>query len=340
MQRQIEQLLREAWEVTSVAAKRFLQIDGTHWAAAFAFNAVFSLFPLIILFVTLAAFFVDRENAGQAIITYAEGYVPLDGAMRDRIFGSISKVIEARKEAGLVALPILFWSALQCFNTLVLVTNRAWGNQDYNWWRLPLRGLTLLGVTAAAVLLGMAAPALASIGQSWLLTADGLGSWVYTVWGFVVPFLVLFFSLALFYRLAPSRQTRFAEVWVAAACATLLLLATQRLFVVYIKHFATLSAVYGVFGGFMALMLWIYLTGCGFIFGACLCAALANRVDPDARQLELEPGTVRGQGGHVEAASESQASAIAEREARRSGGQKKLGGSRGVVRRKLEDTQA
>ena len=104
MQRQIEQLLRKAWEVSSVAAKRFLQIDGTHWAAAFAFNAVFSLFPLIILFVTLAAFFVDRENAGQAIITYAEGYVPLDGAMRDRIFGSISKVIdnpERQKEIGL-----------------------------------------------------------------------------------------------------------------------------------------------------------------------------------------------------------------------------------------------
>src|SRR5665213_1521175 len=33
------------------------------------------------------------------------------------------------------------------------------------------------------------------------------------------------------------------------------------------------NAVYGVFGDIMALLLWIYLSGCVFIFGACLCAA-------------------------------------------------------------------
>jgi Ca2+-transporting ATPase len=34
-----------------------------------------------------------------------------------------------------------------------------------------------------------------------------------------------------------------------------------------------LNAVYGAFGSIMALLLWIYLSGCIFIFGACLCAA-------------------------------------------------------------------
>jgi Ca2+-transporting ATPase len=33
-----------------------------------------------------------------------------------------------------------------------------------------------------------------------------------------------------------------------------------------------------VFGGIMALLLWIYLSGCGFIFGACLCAAQAEEL--------------------------------------------------------------
>jgi Ca2+-transporting ATPase len=43
--------------------------------------------------------------------------------------------------------------------------------------------------------------------------------------------------------------------------------------VIYLKNFATLNAVYGAFGGTMALLLWIYLSGCIIIFGACLCAA-------------------------------------------------------------------
>jgi YihY family inner membrane protein len=273
---QLEQLSRTAWAVTHLAAKRFLRIDGTNWAGSFAFNAFFSLFPLIILFVTIASLFVDRESAGPAIVTYVEGYVPLDGEMRDRIFGAIAGVIQARQQAGIVALLILVWGALQCFLILVRVTNRAWGNEEYNWWRLPLRGITLLGVTAGAVLVGMAAPALASVGKSVLFPANDLGSWVYAMGGFVVPLLVLFLSLTLFYRLAPRRKTRFDEVWVAAVSTTVLLQLTESLFVVYLKHFAALNAVYGVFGGIMALLLWIYLSGCGFIFGACLCAAQAE----------------------------------------------------------------
>jgi Ca2+-transporting ATPase len=120
-----------------------------------------------------------------------------------------------------------------------------------------------------------------------------LGAWVYTLWGFVVPLLVLFLGLTLFYRLAPRRRTRFAEVWVAAACATVLLRTTESLFVVYLEHFAPLNAVYGVFGGIMALLLWIYLSGCGFIFGACLCAAQAQgRSAPATTASGLDRGAI------------------------------------------------
>jgi Ca2+-transporting ATPase len=190
----LEQRARRAWAVLSGAVRRFLRIDGSHWAGSFAFSAFFSLFPLIILFVTLASFFVDRESAGRAIVTYVGDYVPLDGEMRTRVFEAIAGVIQARERAGLVALLILVWAALQCFTTLVRVTNRAWGDEAYNWWRLPLRGMALLGVTAGAVLMGMAAPALARVGKSWLFPGNDFGFWVYALWGFVVPLLVSFLS--------------------------------------------------------------------------------------------------------------------------------------------------
>ena len=73
-----------------------------------------------------------------------------------------------------------------------------------------------------------------------------------------------------------KQELRFAEVWAAALCATVLLRAGESLFVIYLKNFATLNAVYGAFGGMVALLLWIYLSGCIFIFGACLCAGQAE----------------------------------------------------------------
>ena len=128
----------------------------------------------------------------------------------------------------------------------------------------------------SAVLLGVAVPVLSKMAKDWLFPVNDFSSWVYSCGSFFIPLVVVFLSLSLFYRLAPRRPTRFAEVWAAALCATALLKAAESLFVIYLKDFATFNAVYGAFGGIMALLLWIYLSGCIFIFGACLCAAQAE----------------------------------------------------------------
>jgi uncharacterized BrkB/YihY/UPF0761 family membrane protein len=70
--------------------------------------------------------------------------------------------------------------------------------------------------------------------------------------------------------------TRFVEVWAAALCATVFLRGGENVVVCYLKNFATLNAVCGRSGGIMALLLWIYLCGAVFIFGACLCAGQAE----------------------------------------------------------------
>jgi len=273
---------RRVWEILCLAVKKFLRIDGAQWAGAFAFNAFFSLFPLMVLLVAVASSFVDRNKAGKEVIAYMEGYVPISGEMQSQIFHTIAGVIKARQQASVVVCLILVWAALQCFTTLICATNRAWGTTVYNWWRLPLKSLVLLGITAGALLLGMAVPVLMRMARGWLFPVDDFRSWAYGLGSFFIPLLVVFFSLSLFYRLAPRRPTRFAEVWAAALCATVLLRAGESLFVIYLKDFATLNAVYGALGGIMALLLWIYLSGCVFIFGACLCAGQAEALGQPA----------------------------------------------------------
>ena len=282
MPNRLGQKTRRVWATLYLAVNEFFRIDGSHWAGAFAFNAFFSLFPLMVLLVTVASFFVDRDRAGKEVIAYMESYVPISGEMQRHIFDTIAGVIKAREQAGAVAFLILAWAALQCFTTLICATNRAWGTAVHNWWRLPLKSLALLGVTAGAVLLGMAVPVLMRMAEGWLFPMHDFRSWVYGLGSSFIPLVVVFFGLSLFYRLAPRRPTRFAEVWVAALGATVLLRGAESLFVIYLKDFATLNAVYGAFGGFMALLLWIYLSGCIFIFGACLCAAQAKALEQPA----------------------------------------------------------
>lgn len=273
--RQNRQLLT-AWTILRLAVKKFFQIDGSQWAEAFAYNAFFSLFPLMILLVTFASTFTDWDSAGTAIIGYIEGFVPLSGEMQEYIFNTIAGVMKTRGQASVVAFLILVWVTIQCFTTLIYATNRAWGSEVQNWWRLPLKSLLLLAITADAVLLGIALPMLAQMAKDTFFAVNDFSYWIYTLGGFVLPLLVVFASLSMFYKLAPRRDTRFAEVWIAALLATLLLQAAESLFVIYLKNFSTLNAVYGAFGSIMALLLWIYISGCIFIFGACLSAAQAE----------------------------------------------------------------
>jgi YihY family inner membrane protein len=146
-----------------------------------------------------------------------------------------------------------------------------------NWWRLPFKSLIFLAITVCMVFVGIVVSALAKMTQSWLAPAGDLSSWFHYMESVLIPLLAIFLSVSLFCKLAPRRPTRLAEVWGAAICVTVLLQAAESLFVIYLMNFATLNAVYGAFGGIMALLLWIHLFGCILIFGACLCVAQAER---------------------------------------------------------------
>jgi Ca2+-transporting ATPase len=262
--------------VFRVAVETFLRIDGAQCGAAFAYNVFFSVFPLMVLLVTISSLFIDRDRAAKEVIALVEGYIPITGEMQSQVFDTIGGVVKVRQKAGAVAFIILVWGALQCFTTLISAANRAWGTMEYTWWRLPLKSLAVLGITTSAVLLGLAAAVLLKMAEGRPVPGHESHSAVYSLEISLVTVVVVFLGLCLFYRLAPRRSTRFAEVWTAALCATILLRASDSLFVIYLKDFATLNALYGAFGGIMALLLWTYCSGCILIFGACLCAGRAG----------------------------------------------------------------
>jgi YihY family inner membrane protein len=290
------------WRWLRAAGENFSAINGTTWSASFAYYAFFALFPLLLLLVTVgtdvAARFVGEQEAGTKAFDYIVGnverYMPMDPQNRQMIRQTVEGVLHARGQIGLVALIGLLWSSLGFFQALVSAINQAWGDASLNWWRLPLKNLTMLGVLLSAFALGIVAPAILKIVEGFVAFGTAWVPALFSLVGVLIPTLVLFYGFLLFYKVAPRtrRQATFAKVWIPALLVTALLQVCQQLFVFYSTHITNFNAVYGTFGGVIALMLWIYLSGLVIVFGGSLCATLAgDKTDapPHAEDGKLAP---------------------------------------------------
>jgi len=264
------------WPTIRSAFNTFLQINGDQWAGAFAYNTFFALFPLTIVLVTITSFFIAHDVAVKKVIAFIESFAPISGEWQQQIAGTITGVINSREEVGFVAFALLVYATLRSFGTLISAVNRVWGTESYNFWRLPLKSLVLLGVTVGALLFGLITPVLLRSIRMLLSPMDDSLSLLFETGNYLVPLCAMFFGLSLFYKLSPTRPMKFSEVWVGALSATVLQVGSGSLFVIYLSSFAKLNAVYGSLGGIMALLLWIYLSGCFFIYGACMCSSLAD----------------------------------------------------------------
>jgi YihY family inner membrane protein len=261
------------WQIFKLARARCAEVDGDQRAAAFGYYLLLSLLPLVFMLVSVGSLFVERAVATREVVQRVNRYIPLTSEQKRDAETNIRGVLEARGKINLAAFPLLVWGALKFLRTLIRSTNRIWHSPTYNWWRLPLRSLGLLGITASAALFGVLVPGVARLVQQWLIIYLDIPSRVLDVVLSFIPWLVLFYGIIMIYKLAPSRPTKFAEVWLAALGATVLIWTGGLLFLLQAAHLGRFNALYGALGSIVAFLLWLYLSSCVGVFGVCFCAA-------------------------------------------------------------------
>jgi Ca2+-transporting ATPase len=277
-------LLRQARRVGAItwrAAQKFDETDGEQRAASFAYYAFFSMFPLILLLISIGTTFLgSKEEATKNIIDFVTQQLPLEKHDMDTVLATITGVIKSRKSAGFIAFGVLAWTSLRFFQALVRGVNRAWGTKEYSWWRLPIKNLGMLGILTSVLFLGILAPAILNQVEEFSKDhSEDVGldfnsvKFLFHGANLLLPLVILYFGMCMFFKYAPRRKTRFVEVWSAALFVTVALEVLQRLFVLYTKNIGNFNALYGTFGSVIALLLWIYLSGSIIIFGGCISAA-------------------------------------------------------------------
>jgi membrane protein len=256
------------WPGMVVGALRQVLLPGSAIrAAAIAFFALFSLFPLILLSISIASFNLDPLMSQQFIVQKIEFIAPALGQLLGQ---NIEEIIRARGPVTSIALIALIWSASTFFYVLTLTMNEIWGYKHIHpvWKRRGLAVLIVLAVVGPVLFLASFASSMITNLRTWL--PDG----IIPVGGEISLMAAILFDVALFmvlYFLLPRGVSSWREIIPGAIGAGLIWELAKKAFLLFVTTYITVSnLVYGSVTALIAFLIWAYLSGLIFLFGAYL----------------------------------------------------------------------
>jgi membrane protein len=279
--------VRRAAAITQRTLKSFYDDQMTHHAAALTYYALMSLFPAVLLALSLLGLLGQYPETYNGIMSYLEEVAPASGV--DPLDRSLRRALQSKGTAA-TALVISVAVALYGTTGALEAARRALnvvleGNGGRSFLRRKAIDVASTFVLMALVLVSLI---LAFVGGRFaedLLGFIGLGPSAARVWnlarwpGAVAVAMVVF---AFIYYVTPDVQQRsFRWVTPGAAVGVLLWLAASFGLSTYVSKVADVGAIYGAFAGAIVLVAWLWLTNVALLLGAELNAEIERE-----RQLD------------------------------------------------------
>lgn len=263
-------------EIVRIAVMRFTEERGAETAASLGYYAIFSIFPMLLVFIVVGSFFVDTEVVQNQLLLLLEGILP--GA-ENLIIQNINHVLRLRGAATFVALVSLIWSSSNVFNILARNINRAFPHAALlDFFKGRVRGLIIFIGIAILFLLSIAASTLSGLIPAIEIPINGIYLHETIFWQIGAFLVTVFFDWLMFwalYQWVPtvpvSHRASFFGGLIAAVAWVLL----NNGFTLFLSSgLSQYQLIYGSLGSIVALLFWIYLTATIMLMGAHLTASI------------------------------------------------------------------
>ena len=272
--------------------------DGIEHAGYLAFLGLLSLFPFLVLVVAIGGSI--GENLAQIeLFNWVMQRLPnhVVQALQPRILE-----ITSGPSQGLLTLAILgaIWTSSSGVEGMRTVLNRAYHVHtppSYLWRRL--LSIIQLIVLTFIIIIGMSLLVVWPVFWQYLQTAFSIHdvSRVFPNLGFIsylVGVALLFFVVSTLYYVLPNIKQTWFSVFPGAAVATIGWMVAAHLFSKYLSNFDQVNLIYGSLGGIIATLLFFYILGVIFIYGAEFSFLLkkfaGERIE---EKVEVAPSQIR-----------------------------------------------
>ncbi len=281
--------LREGWSRARIGGL----------SAEIAFFGLLGLFPAVIVFAAALGSLDVLIGAGAAADTeqwLLERVADTFGS--DNTLQATVEDLFERSNAGLitVGIAVAAYASSRGFTAVVGALDVTYGHETRrNWLSARIMGilLTLFSVVVAAVVaLMVVVGPLLGVGEE-LADRFGAEAALTTAWDWFrwpVVFLVVVSWATCIYHLAPRRHTPWRADLLGAVIATAWWLAVSLGFRGYLDAAASgMNAVFGLLGGALTLLVWLYLLAMGLLVGAEINRVISDRREPVMQAEPADP---------------------------------------------------
>lgn len=257
---------------------------GLRQAAALAYYAIFSIFPLSLLLAVAIGGLVGPAVAEEQIARGLGLFLP------DQTIELFQTNMESAQQQGrsfgLIAVAGLIWSALGLFSNITSSLDLIFHvPSNRSIWRQRLVALVM-----ALMLVLLISTSFFITGVFRLVAALSLerpSSWL--VIGMIsLPFGIDMVIFALLFRYVPNRYVKWDAVWPAAIFGAVGWELLKTGFNWYLDNLANFQFVYGGIATVIVLLLWAYLIASIFLLSAELCAQLDEWMSEMHKKAEAD----------------------------------------------------
>ena len=265
-------LPKHAWgAVFKGALREFKDDELTDRAAALTYYGVLSLFPALLVLVSLLG--LTGKSATDTVLTNLRQLTP--GSARDIITRAVEQLQGNTGTGSLMAvvgLVLAVWSASGYVAAFMRSANRVYDIPEGRpvWKVLPVRvGLTvvLMVLAVASALIVVFTGGIARQAG----TALGIGDTAMTVWSIAKwPVLVVLVTvmIGLLYWAAPNAKVRgFRWITPGSFLALLIWMAASAGFAFYVANFASYNKTYGTMAGVIVFLVWLWISNLAILLG-------------------------------------------------------------------------
>ncbi|MBB1040121.1 MULTISPECIES: YihY/virulence factor BrkB family protein [unclassified Dietzia] len=273
----VRRRLRTVRLVLARSVGEFLRDRGPDQAGSLTFYGVLSLFPAILVMVSLLGVFGQGARTVDAIMAMLSDIAPPE--VLDPIRGPIESLViaPAAGTALVIGMVVGLLTASRYVWALGRVMNGVFGIEEGRpLWRLLLIGILLTALLIVLVAVGGLAlvftgPVAQTVG-GWI----GLGETALAVWGVAkwpAALVSAVLALAVLYRFAPNVAGRkFHWVSLGAAGALVVIGAATAGFGFFVSNFGDFNRAYGSLAGIIVFLLWLWMVNMAVLFGVRLDA--------------------------------------------------------------------